>query len=106
MSILLLIVLSALATYAWRVLGVAIGARLGSDTALFHWLSCVAYALLAGLMARIVVFPAGILAESTLLSRALAMAAGFVVFFILGRHWLAATIVSSLLFGVLVAYGL
>jgi len=91
MSIFLLIVLSALATYAWRVMGVAIGARLGSDSALFHWLSCVAYALLAGLMARVVVFPAGILADSS---------------FALGRHWLAATVVSSLLFGILVAYGL
>jgi len=106
MSIFLLIVLSALATYVWRVLGVAIGARLGSDSALFHWLSCVAYALLAGLMARVIVFPAGILADSSLLSRAIAMAVGFGVFFALGRHWLAATVVSSLLFGILVAYGL
>lgn len=94
-SVAFLIVGSALATYIWRALGVALGDRISPDSALFEWLSCVAYALLAGLMARIVIFPAGILEDTPLHARLIAMALGFVVFFWFRRNFLAATLVST-----------
>jgi branched-subunit amino acid transport protein len=52
----------AVATYAWRALGAAIGARLDPESRAFVWLSCVAYAVLAALILRLIVFPAGGLA--------------------------------------------
>jgi len=94
-SVALLIVGSALATYIWRALGVALGDRISPDSALFEWLSCVAYALLAGLMARIIIFPVGILEDTPLSARLIAMALGFVVFIWLRKNFLAATLVST-----------
>ena len=94
-SVALLIVGSALATYIWRALGVALGDKISPDSGLFEWLSCVAYALLAGLMARIIIFPAGVLEDTPLYARLIAMTFGFVVFFWLRKNILAATLVST-----------
>lgn len=106
MSVTLLIFLSAIATYVWRVCGVVVGSRLRADSALFQWLSCVAYALLAGLMSRVLVFPAGVLAETSLFARVISMLFGFLLFAMLGRHVLFATLGAAISFGLLIFAGL
>ena len=105
MSVTLLIFLSALATYIWRVGGVILGAQLRADIAVFQWLSCVAYALLAGLMSRVIVFPVGVLADTSLFARIVAMTFGFLLFFLLGRRVLPATLVAAIVFGTLAYSG-
>ena len=45
----------------WRWLGVALGRNLSEDDAIFLWVRAVSTALVAGLVARLVVFPAGAL---------------------------------------------
>lgn len=73
------------ATYVWRGLGVAIVAHITPGGAFTQWASCVAYGMLAGLMSRIMVMPVGILAETPLTDRLVALAVGFLVFFALRR---------------------
>jgi branched-subunit amino acid transport protein len=63
----LLVIASSVVTYMWRALGVLLSGRIKTDTDLFNWVACVAYAMVAGLIMRIVVLPTGLLA-STLLS--------------------------------------
>jgi|JI10StandDraft_1071094.scaffolds.fasta_scaffold796385_2 branched-subunit amino acid transport protein len=53
---------AAVATYFWRGFGVAIGGRIDPKGWVFEWFACVAYAVLAALVVRLVVFPAGDLA--------------------------------------------
>jgi branched-subunit amino acid transport protein len=65
----LLLLAAALVTYAWRALGVAISGRIAPDGALFEWVSAVAYALLAALIARMIVDPMGPLEQTPLLDR-------------------------------------
>ena len=48
---------AAAATYLFRGLGVALADRLNTDHPAFEWVACIAYALLAGLIARMIVFP-------------------------------------------------
>ena len=54
------------ATWLWRGLGVLLSGRLDPRSAMFEWVSCVAYALVAGLIARIIVAPSGLLAQTAL----------------------------------------
>jgi branched-subunit amino acid transport protein len=68
------------ATYLWRGLGVLMSGRLDPHSAMFEWVSCVAYALIAGLIARIIVLPAGLLGETALPDRLLACAAAFLAY--------------------------
>jgi branched-subunit amino acid transport protein len=81
----LLLVLSIAATYFWRGLGALLSARIDPQGAVFQWVSCVSYAMLAGLIARMTVLPLGGLAETPLFDRLAAMGLGFAVFY-LTRH--------------------
>ncbi len=68
------------ATYLWRGLGVLLSGRINPQSALFEWASCVAYALVAGLIARIIVMPSGLLAQTALTDRLLACVVAFVAY--------------------------
>lgn len=105
-TVFFLIVAASFTTYFWRGFGVLIAARLNRDGVFFEWVSCVAYAMLAGLMARVLILPVGLLDETTMLVRGISMIAGFIVFFALKRNFYAATLVSMLTFLSLLIKGL
>lgn len=58
-----LLVAGFLATEMWRWMGVLVGARLSVDGALFQWVKAVATTLIAAMVSRMLLFPAGQLAE-------------------------------------------
>ena len=97
------LLLGIAATYVWRLGGLLISGRQDADSEVFRWFYCVAYALLAGLISRMVVLPAGVLSETLLVDRLVALAIAIAVFFILKRNLLAATFVGSVTFVTLIA---
>ncbi len=76
----------AAATYVWRALGVALSGRIEPQGMLFEWVACIAYALLSGLIARMILLPAGPLAAVSLAERIGAASFGLVVFFLARRN--------------------
>ena len=84
LSTVLVLVTVALITYAWRGLGVLLSGRIDPEGPVFEWVGCVAYALLAGLIARMIVLPIGPL-EATALGARLAAAAVALAMFFLSR---------------------
>jgi len=80
-----LLILAIMATYLWRGIGTAIAARINPDGALFEWIACVAYALLAGLISRIILMPVGTLADTATIDRVGATLFGFALFFVTKR---------------------
>ena len=102
---LVLLTLGAIAgTYIWRGAGVMFAARVNSDGPIFQWVTFVSYAMLGGLIARMVILPIGPLMETPLLFRALAFVIGVGVFFSLGRRVLLAVFIGVASFIVLVSY--
>ncbi len=91
----LLLAVCALATYAWRGLGVLISGRLDAQSEAFTWISCVAYAMIAGLVARMLVMPTGVLAETSLLERATGSTAALAAYFLLTRRNLFAGVAAG-----------
>ena len=81
-----LLMLCLLGTFLLRALGVVGAGRLEQDTPLFRWVGCVAFAIAAGLMAKILFLPSGVLAESALSSRLGGVAVGLLVFFAFQRR--------------------
>ncbi len=75
-----------LATYAWRFIAVLAVSRLNPQSEILQWVRAVATALVAGLVMRLIFAPAGVLAETSLLARFLAMAAGLSGFFLFRRN--------------------
>ena len=82
----LLVLACGLATYLWRGLGVALSGRLAVDSELFRWITCVAYAMVAGLVSRILVFPTGMLAQSLLAERLLGCGIALLVYYATRRN--------------------
>ena len=82
-------------TYLWRGLGVAVSARIKPDSELFAWIGCVAFAMLAGLISRVVLLPSGALEHTTLWQRLAATAVALVAYFFLTRKNLFIGVIAS-----------
>ena len=80
------LLLSLLGTFLLRALGIVGAGRLEEDTSLFRWIGCVAFAIAAGLMSKILCIPSGVLAEAALSARLGGVAVGLFVFFAFGRQ--------------------
>ncbi|UCE30670.1 MAG: AzlD domain-containing protein [Burkholderiales bacterium] len=104
MSELLLVLACGAATYLWRGLGVLLSGRVGTDSPAFVWVGCVAYAMIAGLTARVLLLPAGALAAAPLVDRGLACAAALTVFFVLTRRNLFAGVGAGFVTMVVLAH--
>jgi branched-subunit amino acid transport protein len=92
---LVLIAAGFLPNEVWRMLGVVVAHGLDESSELVVWVRAVATALLAGVVAKIVLFPPGGLAEVPLTVRLLAMAAGFVAFLIVRRSVLTGVLAGE-----------
>lgn len=74
------------ATDAWRFLGVYFGGRVSENSDGIVFVRCVATALVAAVIGNLVVFPSGALADTSVLLRVGAMAAGFAAYLVLQRR--------------------
>lgn len=86
------LVAASVATYVWRGIGAALAQRIGVGGPAFQWFSCVAYAMLAALIARIILLPAGALSETPFIDRVGATLFGLFLFFAFRRHVFVGTI--------------
>ncbi len=74
----MILVAGFLATECWRWIGVFAAGRLSEDSLLFAWVRAVATALVAGIIARLILFPDGVLGDVPVWLRLAAVAAGVV----------------------------
>lgn len=74
------------ATAVWRLLGLFLSSSLSEGSALLDWVKAVSTALIAGLVARTVIFPTGALGDVGLAARVGAFALGVAVFYAARRH--------------------
>ena len=99
-----ILLLVSAATYVWRGFGAAIAARIDPGGDLSQWFSCVAFGMLAALISRILLMPVGIMADTLLSDRMVALAAGFVLFMAFRRNMLLAMVASVGVFALLSAH--
>jgi len=98
------LVLGAIAaTYFWRFLGVLFSRRINPEGAVFQWVTCVSYAMLAGLISRMVLIPVGVLVDVPLWIRVTGIVVGLLVFFFARRMVLAGVGAGLAVFVFLVA---
>lgn len=93
-TLLLAVVLAFLANDLWRVLGVLFSARIDEESGLFAWVRMVATALVAALVAKLLLYPAGELALAPLWLRLAAVGCG-VAGYAVTRRSLAAGILAG-----------
>ena len=64
-SIVLAILVTSLATFLSRFLGAVSSEGIKETSKIFKWFNCLAYATLAALIARTIIFPVGVMDDSS-----------------------------------------
>jgi len=103
-NIILSILVTSLATYVSRFLGVLSSVRIKEESKVFRWFNCLAYATLAALIARTIVFPVGALSDASYLSRVLVVLISLGIFFITKKNFVYPTIFSAISIGMINNY--
>ena len=103
-NIIVVILVTSFATYLSRFLGVISSEKIKETSKIFKWFNCIAYSVLAALIARMVVFPAGELAESGILIRLFVVVASVVMFLFTKRNLVYPTVTSAIMLAILNNY--
>lgn len=98
------IIITSIATYLSRLLGVITSEKISEESKLFRWFNCLAYSTLAALIARIIVFPYGSLNETNIYLRILVVLMCIGIFFITKRNLVYPTVLSCILLSVFNIY--
>ena len=103
-SIVLAILVTSLATFSSRLLGVISSRGIKETSKLFRYFNCLAYSTLAALIARTIIFPVGVLSDASYLSRAIVVLFCVFIFFISKRNFVYPTVISAIMMAVLSNY--
>ena len=96
-NIMLAILVTSLATYISRFLGVITSKKIKETSKIFKWFNCLAYSTLSALLARLVIFPAGALAEVDYSVRFIVVFICLMIFLISKKNFVYPTVLSALL---------
>ena len=99
--IILAIIATSVATFISRFMGAITSEKVSVKSKVFQWFNCVAYSTLAALLGRMIIFPAGVLADSELIIRLIVLITCVALFIITNKNLVIPTIFSAILLGVL-----
>ena len=99
--IILAIIATSLATFISRFMGALTSEKVSVKSKVFQWFNCVAYSTLAALLGRMIVFPAGVLADSDLIIRLVVLVTCVALFVVTKKNLVIPTIISAILLGFL-----
>ena len=100
-NVLLAILATSLATYLSRFLGVVTSKKVKENSKIFKWFNCLAYSTLSALLARIIIFPAGVLAEVDYLIRFIVVFICLIIFLMSKKNFVYPTVLSAFLLALL-----
>jgi len=99
--IILAIIATSAATFICRFMGALTSEKVSIKSKIFKWFNCVAYSTLAALLGRMIIFPAGVLADSDLAIRIVVLVSCIILFILTKRNLVIPTILSAILLTVL-----
>jgi hypothetical protein len=92
---LVLLLVGFLPNEIWRVLGLVLARGLNEDSEIVMWSRAVATAILAGVIAKLILFSSGALATIPLPVRVTAAVCGFLAYLVMRRSVFAGVIVGE-----------
>ena len=103
-NIVLVILVTSFATFLSRFLGVLSSENIKETSKIFRWFNCLAYSTLAALIARIVIFPSGLLSEVDYFVRIIVVILSIGLFFITKKNLVYPTIFSAIILSLFNSY--
>ena len=103
-SIVYVILVTSFATYLSRFLGVISAEKIKETSKWFRWFNCLAYSTLAALISRMIIFPAGVLAESDYFIRFIVIIISILIFYVTKKNLVYPTVFSAIILFFLSSY--
>ena len=103
-NILMVIIITSIATYLSRFLGVVSSEKIKETSKIFRWFNCLAYSTLAALIARMVIFPSGTLVEVDYLIRFIVVGLSIVIFYLTKKNLVYPTLFSAIILSLFSSY--
>ena len=103
-NIIIVIIVTSLATYLSRFLGVVSAEKIKETSKMFRWFNCLAYSTLASLIARLVIFPSGNLSEVDYLIRVIVVISSIIIFYWTKKNLVYPTLFSAIMLSLFSSY--
>ncbi len=103
-NVVLAILVTSLATFSSRFLGVVTSEKIKEDSKVFRWFNCLAYSTLAALIARIIIFPSGALSEVDYFVRFIVIISSILIFYLTKKNLVYPTIFSAIILAIINSY--
>ena len=96
-NIIIVIIITSIATYLSRFLGVVSAEKIKETSKMFRWFNCLAYSTLASLIARMIIFPSGTLNEVDYFIRFIVVFLAIVIFYLSKKNLVYPTLFSGIM---------
>jgi branched-subunit amino acid transport protein len=103
-NIILAIIVTSIATYSSRFLGVLTSEKIDENSKVYRWFNCLAYSTLAALISRMIIFPAGLLSESDYIIRLIVIITSILIFYLSKKNLVYPTVFSAIMLTLLNSY--
>ena len=103
-EIVLAVIVTALATYLSRFLGVITSMKINENSKTYRWFNCLAYSTLAALRSRVIIFPNGDLVDTTYLSRIIVIIFAILIYYLTKKNLVYPTVFSAIILSIINSY--
>ena len=100
-EIVLAIIVTSIATYSSRFFGMLTSEKINENSKIYRWFNCLAYSTLAALIARILIFPNGVLEETSYLIRIIVIFVSILIFYLTKKNLVYPTVFSAILLAII-----
>jgi branched-subunit amino acid transport protein len=99
-EIVLAIVVTSLATYSSRFLGMLTSLKINEKSKIYKWFNCLAYSSLAALISRVLIFPNGVLMDTNYLIRAIVILIAILIYYVTKKNLVYPTVFSAIILAI------
>ena len=103
-EIFLAVIVTSLATYLSRFLGVITSMKISENSKIYRWFNCLAYSTLAALISRVIIFPNGDLSDTSYLLRMFVIIFAILIYYYTKKNLVYPTIFSAILLATINSY--
>ena len=96
-EIFLAVIVTSLATYLSRFLGVITSMKISENSKIYRWFNCLAYSTLAALISRVIIFPNGDLVDTSYLVRFIVIISAILIYFLSKKNLVYPTVFSAII---------
>ncbi len=103
-EIFLAIIVTSIATYSSRFFGMLTSTKIDENSKIYRWFNCLAYSTLAALISRVLIFPNGVLNDSTYFLRLIVVIFAVLIFYVTKKNLVYPTVFSAIILSIINSY--